>query len=629
MANITNYLNKIKTAVYGKDVRGAIHDAIKQVYDDASVNHDNANMEVKMARGTHNTLNDRLDKSEQKLDETNAQLSQLANKGTTVEVLERVTKEEIDRQIADGTIANLTIEDDSITGNKIKNKTLKPLNFFGIESEAINLFNYESDDIIDDKFLLATTGEERNNASSQNYSISHYIEVVEGEQYTTISSPQEVVCFYNSSKEFVSGISDLESNGQMYTFTVPTGSGIKFMRVNINKNIIPLKEYIICKGYTISNKYQIEWLEVGNQNLSKNAVKHHNISGSELVFGNLFDHSSTDIVDDRFLMAHTAEVRVSERYAISHPIPVKKGEKITGYFAQQVCCFYDANMKFISGIEDLTISGNVIRTFTIPNDDNIKYMRVNIRKEFYQLSEYMIIKGDKYPNEYISFNDGKYSISWLNIPSVSQVRDFKGKKWLTIGDSITEKNFRATKNYHDYIKEWLECEVVNVAVSGTGYIHEFNGVKGWLDRLPTFPDENEVDFITVMGALNDRHHPIGEFGSEDKTELYGALKLFYEGMIEKYPNTPIGIITSTPREYSWGKNGEFTPHVDAVIEMAQHYSLPVLDLYRFSGLRPWNTTNNKEYFSCQSSPDGDGVHPNEKGQLLMAYKIYEFINQYL
>ena len=79
MANITNYLNKIKTAVYGKDVRGAIHDAIKQVYDDASVNHDNANMEVKMARGTHNTLNDRLDKSEQKLDETNAQLSQIEN----------------------------------------------------------------------------------------------------------------------------------------------------------------------------------------------------------------------------------------------------------------------------------------------------------------------------------------------------------------------------------------------------------------------------------------------------------------------------------------------------------------------------------------------------------------------
>ena len=75
--SITNYLNKIKTAVYGKDVRGAIHDAIKECYDDASVNHDNANMEVKLARGTNNTLNDRLDKSEQKLDETSAQLSKV------------------------------------------------------------------------------------------------------------------------------------------------------------------------------------------------------------------------------------------------------------------------------------------------------------------------------------------------------------------------------------------------------------------------------------------------------------------------------------------------------------------------------------------------------------------------
>lgn len=78
MANITNYLNKIKTAVYGKDVRGAIHDAIKQVYDDASVNHDNANMEVKMARGTHNTLNDRLDNVDEIQAQTNAQLSDIS-----------------------------------------------------------------------------------------------------------------------------------------------------------------------------------------------------------------------------------------------------------------------------------------------------------------------------------------------------------------------------------------------------------------------------------------------------------------------------------------------------------------------------------------------------------------------
>ena len=78
--SVTNKLNQIKNAIYGKEVRGAIHDAIKQVYDDASVNHDNANMEVKLARGTHSTLSDRLDNVDEIQAQTNAQLSDIENK---------------------------------------------------------------------------------------------------------------------------------------------------------------------------------------------------------------------------------------------------------------------------------------------------------------------------------------------------------------------------------------------------------------------------------------------------------------------------------------------------------------------------------------------------------------------
>lgn len=77
--SITNKLNQIKNAIYGKEVRGAIHDAIKECYDDASVNRDNANMEVKMARGIHNTLNDRLDNVDEIQAQTNAQLSRVNN----------------------------------------------------------------------------------------------------------------------------------------------------------------------------------------------------------------------------------------------------------------------------------------------------------------------------------------------------------------------------------------------------------------------------------------------------------------------------------------------------------------------------------------------------------------------
>lgn len=48
-----------------------------------------------------------------------SQIKDIANKETTVEVLERVTKEEIDKRIADGTMANLTIADGTITKEKL------------------------------------------------------------------------------------------------------------------------------------------------------------------------------------------------------------------------------------------------------------------------------------------------------------------------------------------------------------------------------------------------------------------------------------------------------------------------------------------------------------------------------
>ena len=37
VANITNYLNKIKSAVYGKDVRSSIHDGIKSINNEVEV----------------------------------------------------------------------------------------------------------------------------------------------------------------------------------------------------------------------------------------------------------------------------------------------------------------------------------------------------------------------------------------------------------------------------------------------------------------------------------------------------------------------------------------------------------------------------------------------------------------
>ena len=98
--------------------------------------------------GTFDTLINQsaLKKVNERIDETNAQLSQIANKGTTVEVLERVTKEEIDRQIADGTIANLTIQDNSITSNKL---TLNAVSNNSFSQRSINYLTPAENVVVD------------------------------------------------------------------------------------------------------------------------------------------------------------------------------------------------------------------------------------------------------------------------------------------------------------------------------------------------------------------------------------------------------------------------------------------------------------------------------------------------
>lgn len=158
--SVQKFLDKIKNGRYGADITDAIIGGIKKCYDDASVNHDNANMEVKMARGTHNTLNDRLDKSEQKLDETNAQLSQKANKNEVFSMANM--GQDIREAMTGGSVAvvgrdsvlNENIVDEQISTVKMSKKTR---NLAGIDE--VNLINR-------DKWLQGSISSENGSSSS-------------------------------------------------------------------------------------------------------------------------------------------------------------------------------------------------------------------------------------------------------------------------------------------------------------------------------------------------------------------------------------------------------------------------------------------------------------------------------
>ena len=218
---------------------------------------------------------------------------------------------------------------------------------------------------------------------------------------------------------------------------------------------------------------------------------------------------------------------------------------------------------------------------------------------------------------------------------------FKGKTLFVDGDSITADYSYTTRLWHDYLKEWFKLrDVVNTAVSGSGLIKR-NGIVHRMEETWN----RDADLIAVMGNMNDGTSgkfatpaALGTFAdsSEDKkdTSIYGALHYVCQKATEMHPLTPIVFIISTPREQynaemgkCWGIDGWFEPWTEAIKKVCGHYSIPVLDLYHESGLRPWNERHRLQYFD-QNDGFG-GVHLNAKGQELIARKIYVFMKQYI
>lgn len=215
----------------------------------------------------------------------------------------------------------------------------------------------------------------------------------------------------------------------------------------------------------------------------------------------------------------------------------------------------------------------------------------------------------------------------------------KGKTIIFDGDSITEENFRSARPWHKYLMDWYGFNDINVGVSGTGLVKPSGNKVGAIARLPNYT--TDCDAYVFMGNMNDGTSSggisaIGTKGSTDTSTLYGALKVFFDALLEKYPLKPLLMISSSPRSQvgmlgkCYGSDAWFAEWVEVWREMCTDYGIAFLDLYsEIGGLRPWNDENNLEFFSPDgvgsSSYSADGIHPNSKGHLIMARYVSSFI----
>ena len=206
-------------------------------------------------------------------------------------------------------------------------------------------------------------------------------------------------------------------------------------------------------------------------------------------------------------------------------------------------------------------------------------------------------------------------------------------KWIALGDSLTESNFRASSNYVDYIEEELGIDVVNLAHSGSGYKKLNTNNKSIITEIGEIPSYNyNTDIITVMGSINDFSYlanDLGELGDTTTDTLYGAMYVFFSTLQTTYMGTRLGVITPpvTGTNYSYQKP-RFALYNKALKETAELFGVPVLDLTYSCNLKPWETNFRNEFYSADGtggSGQVDDTHPNSKGHWLIHNKIKEFI----
>lgn len=318
--------------------------------------------------------------------------------------------------------------------------------------------------------------------------------------------------------------------------------------------------------------------------------------------------------------------------AVLTQIKVKKGETyhITapdlrgGIFA--VALRADASMATgpTLGLATLTQITATHKTFTIPTDSLAEYALLTIKLPSLNLDIVNTIQITTLVSSHSSVMVNK--IKGMSL-SASTINKLTGKIITCIGDSITEHNFRALKNYHDFISEDVGgMTVYNRGISGSGFWNRLN-VADTISEQP--------DIITLFWGVNDfgKDFPMGDFLSTDTNTLSGRMNYVVNALINKFPLAKIAILTPLPTKTQWGANA--TPNeqgftlkdiCDMEVRYAKHYSLPVLNQYETSNLPVWVQAANEYYFTAD---DGlhppDGLHPNAAGQRVMADKIKVFL----
>ena len=222
---------------------------------------------------------------------------------------------------------------------------------------------------------------------------------------------------------------------------------------------------------------------------------------------------------------------------------------------------------------------------------------------------------------------------------------WRGRKVVFLGDSITDKNNVSSKVYWQYLAEMLGIEPLVYGING----HQWSNIPSQIQRMKN--DNITPDAIFIFAGTNDYNAdvPTGEWYSFDKQTvnvngrmverlhrnrttdggtLCGRINNVLEGLKSDYPTAQIILITPLHRGYATFGSGNVQPdeayanglglfiddYVEVIRQASSVWSVPVIDLFAQSGLMP-SLESNTRYIT---NGERDRLHPNAEGHYRMA-----------
>ena len=200
-----------------------------------------------------------------------------------------------------------------------------------------------------------------------------------------------------------------------------------------------------------------------------------------------------------------------------------------------------------------------------------------------------------------------------------------------VGTSNANNNYEGTR-FPDLFAKLSGAIPFNYGVSGTRIAKQsvpipYEPQEGhYILRVDKM--EPDLDVVVVFGGTNDFGHgdaPLGDFCSRGDDTFYGALHSLIVKLVKRYPKATIVFLTPLHRDVEYTTVNSFgirreplIKYINAIREVAEYYSIPVLDLYKNSGMQPTIDVIKELYMP-------DGLHPSDLGAQKIANMLYSFL----